>query len=980
MKVTKARSAAIYTVMILLLCMSGIALYRMDYNNWRTKELALARMNLDSVADTLEFIQIMRDTSDDSYEAHMQARVRFMASALSDCVEGEAYSGPRLFDDGAVVEIRGGRILWPEGVGEGFADLGAEDVRQETTIETSAAGGSGERMLFSSAHIGADYYYVDWVREDALLEYENNCPSAEDFLKTAAESFDGTLLLVSTADETLPLLHHPAADPEAANAAQMGLTLQMIEQRVEDVQIAGTPCMCVYSDIQNSDSVLVCGIPLRSLRSRCLLHVLLAEVSALIILVTLTHYMLSIFEYTQNRRLPRSQALRYHPKALRRTLITGALSGTLILFISVSTYQTLGALHDESIIGARSISYLFEQTQKTYTDWMSFQEQQETEWVVSCGERIASLIEQDPRFGSSEKLKDYSDRLGIDTMMLFDSDGRQMACSTDYYGFTLDNGLGAQSRDFRRLLLGVPSIVHEVSTDSITGLTRRYIGVRVPFASGSSDAPYGALVMAILPVQEAMNESTIAQSFLRIDSEDLLLCYVDPQTGSILYATDDSLPGMTVMECGLPERSLAGDYTDFVDVRNTPSYVTVVKQQDVIFFYIIRNSFLFSTTLPAAVFAAVTCLLMALILILLCTAKYDENVFNERVDDSQGMPDSTQLRAAQAFTVEHMSGEMHGLSEGLVRKNRSNIRWGEMTPEKQTRAILKLNLILLVLLPILCGMISGSGGLTDGTLLSFLLHGNWSRGFNMFAFCSIMVVLIVCLLLLVVCNAVLSLIAGFTGKSGETVCRLLYSLASYIAVFVFMYYTFEFVGLPMSTYIASLSVVSLALSLGAKDMISDILAGLLIVFEGQFQVGDSVEIDGACGTVLEIGVRSTRLLSDTNDDILYITNSNIRSILNKSKRNSVTTMELTIVTEASLEQVEDMFKRALDEIGKGYSQIISGPILKDVIIVSSDGQRSPSKVMTLRIATECRQEDYGPVKKYVRRQVFLFCEREGLEI
>ena len=69
--------------------------------------------------------------------------------------------------------------------------------------------------------------------------------------------------------------------------------------------------------------------------------------------------------------------------------------------------------------------------------------------------------------------------------MLFDSEGRETACNADYAGFTMDSGLGENSRDFRRLLLGVPSVVHDVSTDSVTGLTRQFIGVSLPAAAGA---------------------------------------------------------------------------------------------------------------------------------------------------------------------------------------------------------------------------------------------------------------------------------------------------------------------------------------------------------------------------------------------------------------------------------------------------------------------------------------------------------------
>ena len=265
----------------------------------------------------------------------------------------------------------------------------------------------------------------------------------------------------------------------------------------------------------------------------------------------------------------------------------------------------------------------------------------------------------------------------------------------------------------------------------------------------------------------------------------------------------------------------------------------------------------------------------------------------------------------------------------------------------------------------------------NGTLLQFLLYGDWSRGLNLFALCSIIIVLITGVLLILLSNAILSLIAGFTGKGGETFCRLLYSLVNYIVVLGFLYYLFDYIGLPISTYIASLSVVSLALSLGAKDMVSDILAGLLIVFEGQFHVGDIVEIDGVEGEALEIGVRSTRLLNRQND-IQYFTNSTIRSIVNKSQRDSTYSMELTFMSQCSMEEIETLFRSALPEIGKKLNTIISGPWLKDIAILSNMNHSQNGKLYRVRIQTVCKAADFGDVGDFVKREVYLFCERENI--
>ena len=67
------------------------------------------------------------------------------------------------------------------------------------------------------------------------------------------------------------------------------------------------------------------------------------------------------------------------------------------------------------------------------------------------------------------------------------------------------------------------------------------------------------------------------------------------------------------------------------------------------------------------------------------------------------------------------------------------------------------------------------------------------------------------------------------------------------------------------TVVASIGLASLAVSLGAQGLVADVLAGLSIVFEGEFQVGDIVDIDGFEGTIQQIGVRTTKIRGREDD-------------------------------------------------------------------------------------------------------------------
>ena len=422
------------------------------------------------------------------------------------------------------------------------------------------------------------------------------------------------------------------------------------------------------------------------------------------------------------------------------------------------------------------------------------------------------------------------------------------------------------------------------------------------------------------------------------------------------------------MDYGLPERSLQDGYTDFTTFNGVNSYVTVIKQQTAMdFFYVIRSSALFTSTLPMAFSVLICYLFTAQILGWYCLKDYKDETFESWINDKNGMKERDPLNGSEITNPPDYT-------ELLISRNRSDTRWADKTPESRVGTILKIDMILLVVLPLLVySKIYG-----DSSLLRFIMYGNWMRGVNLFSFCAAVIVLILGALAVVICNGVLSMIAGFTGRAGETICRMLYSLIQYMAILNILYYVFGYVGLSMSTYIASLGAASLALSIGAQGMVADILAGVLIVFERQFQVGDIVEIDGVRGEVLEIGVRSTRIMC-SGSDIRFINNSDIRSVMNKSIHNSTFRAEISLVTRRSLEEIEAFLNRELPLIGQKSELILSGPAYEGFVKVI-DGTARPGneKTVIVRISYSCSERDRYRVRDFIAREFYLLCEREEI--
>lgn len=80
---------------------------------------------------------------------------------------------------------------------------------------------------------------------------------------------------------------------------------------------------------------------------------------------------------------------------------------------------------------------------------------------------------------------------------------------------------------------------------------------------------------------------------------------------------------------------------------------------------------------------------------------------------------------------------------------------------------------------------------------------------------------------------------------------------------------------------ASAGIAGIALGFGAQSLVKDFLAGIFILVENQYRVGDIVDLEGAAGTVERITLRCT-ILRDINGNVHYMPNGNIMHAINKT--------------------------------------------------------------------------------------------------
>ena len=265
-----------------------------------------------------------------------------------------------------------------------------------------------------------------------------------------------------------------------------------------------------------------------------------------------------------------------------------------------------------------------------------------------------------------------------------------------------------------------------------------------------------------------------------------------------------------------------------------------------------------------------------------------------------------------------------------------------------------------------------SGNTNGEFVLDYILSGTWNRGINLFALTAMIILLCGMSLLMFFVRFVLSTVGSMMSPRGQTICKLIANMIGYLSIILYLYYALSYLGVNTNAILASVGVLSLGLTMGARDLISDILSGISLIFEGEYQMGDIVSIDGYRGMVQEVGVRTTKL-EGRGGNIKTIRNSDVKNVINHTKLNSWVPVTIKVDVNYPLGDVEEIIAKTLPRIGESCKEIISGPYYKGVLSVELG-------FAVLSIIAECREKDFHYVERTLMRDVLIALREKNVPV
>lgn len=154
-----------------------------------------------------------------------------------------------------------------------------------------------------------------------------------------------------------------------------------------------------------------------------------------------------------------------------------------------------------------------------------------------------------------------------------------------------------------------------------------------------------------------------------------------------------------------------------------------------------------------------------------------------------------------------------------------------------------------------------------------------------------------------------------------TLQNLLISLTKYVVYIMAMGYILRELGVDYRAYLASLSLIGIALGFGSQGLVQDVVTGFFILFENQFSVGDMVEISGQVGVVESIGLRTTRIHNYFGASIV-LQNRNIPMASRYPKGAFEAVVDVAIPSVEAGEQAAVLLDRIGGDLHKQFREII----------------------------------------------------------
>lgn len=972
----KRKAALAFLIEILCIAILGIFLTLMQTRisvNTQKKDTKVKIEQMQELIDNADETALQNTVSYDQVYQSKAGTVAYMAAKN----ENFQYAQSNLKDLASRMNVTNILILDREGNQIAAAESSAADFTYNRYNQLRTVFESGEPSEAFEVTVGeeARRYYgarIDDNRE-AVIEHDpqeltellHNTSSWESILSKVSVGLEGFTFAVSSQDYTF--LYHPDEKLVKTDALTAGIDVTELEDNYYGwITINEERFYCGVTNIDKDNAYIICAVPEKEITaSRNITVGVVLFIFFVIITIVVIYAVLICKEQERDKEAnPKDYTKKgglYFNKVIGRK--AGAISAVgLILIFIVSFYmQTLFSISLHSMNNNQRSVEVEDTIERNAKDIEKITEQYNRRYLNKC-QMASYILGLDRTLWTREDLDELSRVLDVEFILIFDENGKVVTTNSTYTNFQLSDDPEDQSYEFNKLLQGVEHVIQEAKPDEISGEYHQYIGSILNDQEGN---PNGFVQISVTP--ERLKESLAATELstvlnrIRVGTDGFAFA-IDKDSKKFSCFPNERRLGKKATEYGIEKDQLRDGYSDYITIAKNRYYATCLETNTDYIYVAVPDNEMTGSRIPVALASTgVSLICLLLVLIVLAANRKREKKEEEETETLEG----------PMFTAAGPDGRGRKTEDAASRWANISMKWDDKTAEQQIMSVLRI-LFSVFALVICVSVLFKDTFFDSSSIFLYVINGGWEQGVNVFAITGCIMIICVVSVIIMLLRKILKLMSRTFGAKGETICRLLSSFAKYASVLIMLYYCLALFGVNTRTLLASAGILTLVVGLGAQQLVSDILAGLFIIFEGEFQVGDIVTIGDWRGTVLEIGVRTTKI-EDAGNNVKVVSNSEVSGVINMTRRHSFAWCDVGIEYGESLERVENILAKELPNIKKRVPSIVDGPFYKGVVSLGDNS-------VDIRIVAQCAEADRIQLGRDLNREMKIVFDKYDINI
>ena len=734
-------------------------------------------------------------------------------------------------------------------------------------------------------------------------------------------------------DKTGELLYHPEADIRTRDVSSLGMDMdkirdgQFVRQEVNGQDMYLYP---VY--FRDEDVWVVCAVPTAELsRGKDIIGFLIWLLFA-VLAVDLVYYTVLLLK--QKRTGSRTVVLPFirqrTESGRRKKLLVFTFFCVLIIFLSSFYVQTLYLMSEwakNSTAQVKKIEndlqgqeYLTESIQKLYKD--------ESDKIIKMA---GWYIENHPEKVTSQMLDMLAEMLHLKSISIIDENGKVLYADSSFSPGAVNTD---KADDF-----GKVTGQESMEDSSVSDQGNRKVTVML---RGKDDSigtylitEYNPSVLEALKANIQLSNGLGGTMITVQPGEGGFVFAVNSKNGKFTWHPDVSLIGKNAKDYGLQDNDLQNNLCKYIQLNKNTYYAVTGQYKDDLIFLTIGNDKLLRQRLPMSVTATVAAFII-LILTGIWLYTCPEAVNGTEDPEAQRVLENRE-KTAEHKVFRNLIFSAAGFAAILIVAR--YFRWNA----------------------------------AGGSILDYVLVGNWEHGVNVFALTASLLILFEGGLFLFLFHRIVGILSKMASVRMETVIRMLVNLVSYVVVFFILLRCLVYFGMDPAVLMTSAGIVSVVIGIGANSLVGDIIAGLFLLVEGNVQVGDMVKVGDFRGIVEDIGVRMTKIYDVDSENIKIIPNKEIQNVVHMSQHQANLFLEYPICYEEDLERVEKLLTEELRKPDGRIPEIIGELSYLGVKRLDDSG-------VILLVKAMCHEAYRPRVTRAVNRKVYMMFRRNGIEV